>query len=138
MTPERFKDLAQAYGADFKRWPEAERVEAVALLDAGGAGTREAHDEAAALDRLLGRHRVAGATPGLAERIIATAPLAPVWRRARLLWQGAGLAGIGLAGALAGALAVAMLPMPPIHDQDDDGAYSVTAFGDLSDEGDVQ
>jgi hypothetical protein len=136
MTPERFKELTEAYGADPKRWPEAERAEAAAFMDAGGADAREAYAEAAALDRLLSRHRVAAATPGLAERIAASAPRVPVWRQAHLLWQGAGLAGVGLAGALAGALAVAMLP--PLDRQDDNGAYSLTAFGDFSDLGDVQ
>jgi hypothetical protein len=136
MTPERFRELTQAYGADPRRWPEAERAGAAAFLETHGAEAREAYDEAGALDQLLGRHRVAAATPGLAEQIIGTAPRGRVWRKARLLWQGAGLAGIGLAGALAGALAVAMLP--PLDLQDDNGAYSLTAFGDLSDEGDVQ
>ena len=33
MTPERFEHLADAYGGDLRRWPEAEREAARRLLD---------------------------------------------------------------------------------------------------------
>ncbi|WP_287175275.1 hypothetical protein [Mesorhizobium sp.] len=45
------------------------------------------------------------------------------------------MAGIGLAGALAGALTVAVL-LPPNSAPDDGDTYALTAFGDM--QGDVQ
>lgn len=85
-------------------------------------------------DDLLSRHRVAAPDGALARRIIATAPSA-LWRRTQLVWRCAGLAGIGLAGALAGALTVAVL-LPPNSAPDDGDTYALTAFGDV--QGDVQ
>jgi hypothetical protein len=34
MTLKRFRTLADTYGADLQRWPESERTEALAMLDA--------------------------------------------------------------------------------------------------------
>ncbi|MEY4255816.1 MAG: hypothetical protein RLZZ141_1043, partial [Pseudomonadota bacterium] len=40
MTPERFKHLAQTYGANLKRWPEAEQAEAEQLCQHSPVWTR--------------------------------------------------------------------------------------------------
>ena len=50
MTPERFKHLAQTYGANLKRWPEAEQAEAEQLCQHSPVWTRALLDEAADLD----------------------------------------------------------------------------------------
>ena len=52
MTIERLKALAEAYGADLRRWPASERPFAESLI-ATDAAARAALEEAAALDVLL-------------------------------------------------------------------------------------
>ncbi|SJM35840.1 hypothetical protein [Mesorhizobium delmotii] len=134
MTPERFSELVAAYGGSPRRWPENERAAALDFIAANPTQAEVALAPAAELDDLLSRHRVAAPDGALARRIIATAPHA-LWRRTRLIWQCAGLAGIGLAGALAGVLTVAVLLS--LNSAPDDGdAYALTAFGDI--QGDVQ
>jgi len=134
MTPERFSALVAAYGGSPQRWPENERAAALDFIAAYPTQAEVALAPAAELDDLLSRHRVAAPDGALARRIIATAPSA-LWRSTRLIWQCAGLAGIGLAGALAGVLTVAVLLS--LNSAPDDGdAYALTAFGDM--QGDVQ
>ncbi|MCF6102319.1 hypothetical protein [Mesorhizobium muleiense] len=134
MTPERFSELVAAYGGSPQRWPENERTAALDFIAANPAQAEAALAPAVELDDLLSRHRVAAPDDALARRIIATAPSA-LWRRTQLVWRCAGLAGIGLAGALAGALTVAVL-LPPNSAPDDGDTYALTAFGDM--QGDVQ
>lgn len=52
MIFERFKELLDAFGADFKRWPETERAAARALI-AREPAARAALAEACRLDALL-------------------------------------------------------------------------------------
>ena len=52
MTWERYLSLLSAYGADFDRWPAAERTAGKRLLLAS-APARQEHDQAAQLDRTL-------------------------------------------------------------------------------------
>jgi hypothetical protein len=134
MTPERFHALLQTCGADLRRWPEAERDAARELLANGATELSAARADAAMLDRDLDAHRLAAADAALIERIVGTAPAAasdeasiepgagvvpsaarsggPVrswWRRgAGLFWPRAGWALAGLAGAIAGAMAVSV------------------------------
>lgn len=129
MTPERFSELIAAYGGSPQRWPEDERAAALAFMAANPEQAEAALAPAVGLDDLLSRYRVAAPEAPLARRIVASAPRA-LWRRTRLIWQGAGLAGIGLAGALAGALTVAVL-LPLDSTPDDGDAYALTAFGDM-------
>lgn len=125
MTPERFRALTAAYGADPARWPDHERAQGQAM--AALPEHRDALDQAAALDRLLGAHRVAMPAPALQRRIAASAPAprAPWW------WSGLGLAGAGLAGTVAGALlasaVLATLPAPAAIDL----PYASTGFGGM-------
>ena len=103
MTLERFEALLQSHGADLKRWPEAERAEAQHLLLQGRPELQQALHEAAALDALLDLHEVPAPGAALLQRVAASAPSRqrrPWW------WAGAGLAAMGLAGSLAGALAM--------------------------------
>jgi hypothetical protein len=65
--------------------------------------------EDARLDAWLDSYRVAPPSTDLVERIVAASPARARggrWVLPRWLWPGAGFAGIGLAGSLAGALAV--------------------------------
>jgi hypothetical protein len=114
MTPERFRALLDAYGADPRRWPEAERDAARAFAATDAAALRVGRDAAAMLDRGLDAHEVAGADAALIERIVAMgpstirAPRAAPARPRQWLWPRAGWALTGLAGALAGALVVSV------------------------------
>jgi hypothetical protein len=84
------------------------------------------------LDLILAEWTTPPASFGLGERIVASAPRRP--RRLAVWWAGA--AGVGLAGAVAGSIAAAVLipsPAPPTSSSDSFYAGS-TVFGDL-DEG---
>ncbi|EHP43999.1 hypothetical protein OR16_04892 [Cupriavidus basilensis OR16] len=129
MTPERFRALTESYGADPARWPEGERAEGQAM--AADPGHLAALANAAALDRLLAAHQVAAPEAALQRRIAASAPTprSPWW------WSGLGLAGVGLAGSLAGALLVsavlATVPVPAAIDL----PYASTGFGGMAHSG---
>jgi len=138
MTPERFEYLADAYGANLRRWPAAEQPAARALLDSGDAQARASLAQALALDTLLDSHRLPAPHPALAHRIAASAALAPrhsLWRGHQTLWSRLGLLGVGLAGIAAGMLAVSLSlsmgngaeALPSIFDQNDaDIVYSIS------------
>lgn len=125
MTPDRFSQLCDSYGADIRRWPAAERDAAMAYA-ASNPAARQKLDAAAGLDRLLDTHAVPLPGAALRERIVASGPRA-AWHKAALVWRSAGLAGLGLAGAVAGALLVAVALTPQGDFGPEDG-YAVTAF----------
>jgi hypothetical protein len=143
MTPERFHTLVAAYGADPRRWPSHERDDALAWARAHRAQAETALDEALELDAWLARDTVAPPTRALFERIVATAPAnadsrAKAPQRRRLWWSGAAFAGVGLAGALAGALAMSMvlLGSAPSSSHESyethESSYLTTGFGGSS------
>jgi hypothetical protein len=74
MTTERFLALLAAYGAEPRRWPEAERAAALAFLASAPAEVRATHAEASALDAALGDERDAPVPELLARRILRGAP----------------------------------------------------------------
>lgn len=83
MNTQRFNELLAAYGAERRRWPEAERE----LFDAGQASEagRVALAQAERLDQLLDGWAIDTRDPDRAQRIIAaTRPAVP--RRATLAW----------------------------------------------------
>ena len=143
MTPERFIALLDAYGADPQRWPEAEREAGRALATAGPADLRERVAHAAALDASLAAHTVAGADADLMRRIMAGSPVGaptamtqgaqPWWANLSWLWPGAGFAGAGFAGSVAGAVAVSVVlgTMPPQRVATD-WPERATAFSEVS------
>lgn len=82
MTLEAFQHLADAYGANLERWPDAKRSAATRLL-AASATARASLVEARALDRLLDTPpMITGNAADLAERIIASASGSPSGARA--------------------------------------------------------
>lgn len=101
MSTERFRDLIEAYGADPRRWPEAERVEAAKAARAPEAQALLA--EARALDDLLAQAPAIQAPAALRERVLAGAPRARrrlMGRLTPLAW----LSGFGWAAAAAAGL----------------------------------
>ena len=63
MTSERFLALIAAYGADARRWPEAERAAAQAFASAHPETVHAALAEADAVDVLLHQSRASGDQP---------------------------------------------------------------------------
>ena len=106
MTYERFETLADAYGGDLRRWPEAERAAARALLDSDPRGAALLA-EADGLDALLDAAPRPVATHALREAVIASAAGAGLKARRRgpgpLAWlSGAGWAAAACAGVVFG------------------------------------
>jgi len=100
MTVERFADLAEIYGGDVARWPEAEREIARALLAAEPVRLEAVLADAARLDRLLDLAPAQSADAALLGRLIAAAPRPASAMQRWLAGAGAAL-GLGVA-ALAG------------------------------------
>ncbi len=136
MTPERFVYLADVYGADLRRWPEAERETAQALLRSGNVNARKALQQAGWLDSQLDSHQLAFPDPALVLQIRQSAPRS-FWSRYANWLSPAGLVGVGIAGIVTGMLVASMsvpLPMlssevlPSVFDQGDaEVVFSVNA-----------
>ncbi|WP_244730623.1 hypothetical protein [Mesorhizobium sp. 113-3-3] len=128
MDARRFAALTEAYGGDPRRWPQAEREAAAAFAssETGQAISRNA----GALDALLDSYSIRHPGKALHDTILRTADRYVVRRRRqRFWWLGLGLAGIGLAGAIAGLVLVTVVTpeIQPDHYVLDANA---TAFGD--------
>lgn len=103
MDQTRFSALVAAYGADPKRWPDADRPGALAFMASQPAIARELKADAGELDVLLEAARAAPPSAGLAGQILAAGQaqtrFAPQWARlAAVLALSAGL-GLGWGGA---------------------------------------
>ena len=104
MKAQRLHALAEAYGADLRRWPASERAFADSLI-AADPSLKAVLDEAAALDALLAAAPAPAPSAALVARVLAAAPKA---RRPRLhldriaLYMGAGWAAAACAGVVAG------------------------------------
>ena len=106
MIPARFAALAEAYGGEIGRWPEAERDAAAALLAGEADFAPPVLARASGLDEALGLWPSMAASPALREAIIAAAPRQ---RRAVSIWALRLGLGAGLAGACATGMAVGVL-----------------------------
>jgi len=145
MTPERFHTIVDAYGADPRRWPKQERADAQAWAAAHRAEADAALASSAAIDAWLARDTVAPPDRELQQRIVESAPVRrPSWFRQHAWWSGAAIAGVGLTGGLAGALAVSFFVLtgaassrheqaghePSVHES----SYLTTGFGGSPDD----
>ncbi len=112
---DRFTAIVDAYGAEPRRWPEAERDAALALA-ASDPRAEACLDEARVMDAMLDLARDS-LTPELEEDLHyrAMARFAPVpparLQRAPVIW-----AGLGLAACLAGAVLGVNLSLKSIDD----------------------
>lgn len=97
MDMARLAEILDAYGADDRRWPRAEREAALALLSRS-PDARALRDQAAALDTLLDVPAPPAPSPELKAAILAAArrpewrqwlaefwPLGPAWQPASAL-----------------------------------------------------
>jgi hypothetical protein len=133
MTPERFQTIVEAYGADPRRWPEQERAAAEAWAALHRDEAQTMLSGSAGLDAWLGSHSVAPPDRELEQRIVASGPKPRAPRLRRMVWwSGAAVAGVGLAGGLAGAFVVSFFVLTgaasPVHEL----SYLTTAFGGSS------
>lgn len=119
MTPERFREIIEAYGTLPQRWPDAERAAAEDFLRKSPEA-REALAREASLDGLLDSYRVAPPNSMLIGAIVASFPsLRHLWWVSLL--KGVGFVGAGLAGAIAGAfLMMIYAPVVPTVIDDND------------------
>lgn len=108
MTPDRFLTLVAVYGADRRRWPEAERAAAEAFMAAQAELARPALAEADDIDALLHASAAPRVSMALRHKVIAAAATG---RRAGKLWIdrlllvfGAGWAAAACAGVAAGVM----------------------------------
>lgn len=133
MTPERFAELIEIYGAEPRRWPQDQRQAAIAFTEDHPEEAATIAETARRLDEALDRYVVPGPSARLIRAIMESAPpICAAARRVRLWRQGASLAALGLAGALAGALAIAFLMPMRAPPDEDGGAYAVTAFSNMA------
>ncbi len=121
MDRERFVELLDAFGADFRRWPAETRAPAAAYVAANGEAATLIAD-ARQLDLVLDTARVgAEPSPALATRILAQAPRSnrPAFDRRAVL----ALAACAVLGVVLGYGGGLLAPMPA-----EDDAYFATAF----------
>jgi len=129
MNRELFQFLAEAYGADIRRWPDDCRGAAAALMAADHAWCAAALGDASQLDRILALSPAQSPSSALVGRIVTAAQGA----RRRLAWLLPAGLGAGLAAACAAGLLVGVqLSWTAIEDQavstavaDDDAAFLI-------------
>ena len=109
MNAERFDALAQAWGADLRRWPETERQAARAWIDADPVRAERALFDARQTDVALDASPRPDVSAALRDRVIASAATAGLKARAawptlrKLMWiGGAGWAAAACAGVVFG------------------------------------
>ena len=121
MDRTRFEQLLEAYGADFDRWPEAERAQAAAFAGAHGDELAQALAEARAMDALLkASAEDAPDVELLTRRILRGAPSQSVRFDRRAGWA---LAACAIFGVLIGYGGGLLAPLA-----DDDAGYFTAAF----------
>jgi hypothetical protein len=137
MTPERFQAIVEAYGADSRRWPAAERASAEEWAERHRQEADALLADSAWLDACLASDLAPQPSDALFARVVATAPASAAGRRKAakksrrwVWWSGAAFAGVGIAGGLAGALAVSFFVVtgsvpPPEHES----SFLTTSFG---------
>lgn len=147
MTPARFRQITEAYGALPERWPDAERAAAMSLLASRDREALAALDRAFELDDCLDAFAVAGPDTHLIHRVIDSAPEAKAPRRKRSFWKqprvwvSGGLIGAGAAGVIMGGLIVSVISFtappgvaPGAQDQTDAGTVFSVDGSDWSDQ----
>ncbi|CAG4887886.1 hypothetical protein [Paraburkholderia saeva] len=133
MTPERFHTIVDAYGADPRRWPDDEREAATAWAALHPHEGDAVLAASADIDAWLDSQTVAPPDYALQQCVVASAPARrPLRIHRRMWWSGAAIAGVGLAGGLAGAFAVSFFLVtgepPPAHEL----SWLTTSFGGSS------
>ncbi len=130
MNAERFEELTATYGGDIGRWPQAERADARNFAKSPAAAGMLAR--AADLDALLDTYVVQPRHARLEDRILAKLVRRLTVRNwFRFGSAGIGLVGVGIAGALAGSIAIAVLAPNLTSDATIVSDGTATMFGDI-------
>lgn len=130
MNAGRFEELTAAYGGDIARWPQAER--AAAREFAKDPATAGILARAADLDALLDTYIVRPGHVDLQRRILKGFEHRLTIRNwFRFGSAGIGFVGIGIAGALAGSIAIAVLTPSLTSDTSVVSDGTATMFGDI-------
>lgn len=136
MTPKRFETLAEAWGGDVARWPDADREAAAALMAADPAWAEAILARAGELDTTLAAYDAPPIPAGLADRIIADAPRAPPPPPRWMGWLLPAGMGVGLAAACAAGVVMGVVVSAPADPYaagpDDQDAIVATAEDDFS------
>jgi ferric-dicitrate binding protein FerR (iron transport regulator) len=138
MNRGRFSALAGAYGGDLQRWPPEERGAAEAwLISAPEAAA--ILEQAHRLDQALSGYALPPPPSDLQRRIVTTMLAQRRESRSLSKWLPAlGAIGTLAAGAMAGAVAIAVLPVAPLLQTGSEAlgsVYEQSSFGDLTDGG---
>lgn len=126
MNRERFDQLLAAYGADFQRWPEAERDAGAAFAAQHGEALAAAISDGRALDDALNELREpAPDTSLLTRRIMKAAPRPWLDTRAMIA-----LAACAMFGVVLGYSGGLMAPAPDIDDPYFAAAFEAPFFAE--------
>jgi hypothetical protein len=133
MTPERFQQIVEAYGAEPRRWPQQDRAAAQAWAQSHRAEADALLAQAAGVDAWLAADQVEPPDALLMKRVLDSAPVRqPTAPRRRLWWSGAAVAGVGLLGGVAGAFAVSFFVLTGTGQQAHEWSYLTSSFGGSS------
>jgi hypothetical protein len=127
VNRDRFRTLAEAYGGDLARWPQALQDEAAVLAAADPQFAQAVLATEHALDLALETAPRAVASAGLFETIVAAAPALRPRRRWSFWAAPAGLGAALAACAVAGAIVGAELGLDTVHSRE----ASAQAVADL-------
>lgn len=118
MTPQRFAELAAAYGGDLQRWPAAEQADARGLIAGDDGALDTVLQQARWLDSQLDHHLLPAASAPFTRQVVASAQRVPsLWSRSFSWLFGASFVGVGVAGVLAGILMMSVnLPLAAEHE----------------------
>ena len=121
MNAERFEHLAAAYGGDPRRWPQAERAQALAFLAADKAAAERILFEARQIDAALDASPQPQVSQALRDAILAGAPSEqperePLFDWRRWLLPAAGLVCASVIGAVGGVTAMQRVTAGPSVD----------------------
>jgi hypothetical protein len=130
MSAERFADLVATYGGRVDRWP-MDAQDAGHVYAATVAG-RSILMQALEFDVLLDSYVVAAPGAALQGRIIAGfKPQSSLQTQLSRWWQGLGLVGVGVAGIVAGSVAMSLVLAGPPPESDGFYDQPTTVFGDV-------
>jgi hypothetical protein len=131
MNLERFKILAEAYGGDIGRWPEAERAAAEGFATANAEAAAWLA-EAGSLDDLLDMAPAAPPSDLLRHKVMAAAPRLsrPVWQKGGVWASLAGLAAACVLGLFVGANMPSSLIDDPALESTASTAFDGTTYLD--------
>ena len=128
MDEARFAELVEAYGAEARRWPDAERARALRYLVANPAARARRLDEGD-LDALLDAWLIDEPSAALGARAMAARPR-PRLRPGAVWLSGVGLAAACVLGLLVGAnVGQANLTQPASSERDGDAAVAAALNG---------